>query len=345
MTDSLAGRPAGGCVDVHGHAVPREFMEWALATRLGGTDVRKTDKGSYVVTFPGAPATRPLKPQLLDLDGRPDWLSAQGAAVQLVGPWLDVMGQELEPAAGGEWVRRLNDSLAAAAAGSGGRLRALATMHLADPMAAIRELERCATELGMTGTMVPTDFPGGDLADARYAPVLEAAAALRTPIILHPPTIGPASCVPGMKTWGMVYGRTFDTTMAAARLITAGVFDKHPGVQIVLVHGGGMLPYQFGRLERHMADKAADGGPASAEGALKRFFYDTVLMEPSALRLLAELVGTGRILIGSDYPFVDDKPPLLGAVDQLTMSDGERRAVLRGNAAKLFRLSLEEEHA
>jgi aminocarboxymuconate-semialdehyde decarboxylase len=331
-----------GCIDVHGHGVPRDFMEWAATSLPGGTDVQRTDKGSYVVTFPGARPTRPLKAQLFDLEQRVSWLDAQGAAVQLVGPWLDVMGQELPPDVGGEWVRRLNDSLAAATAGTGGRFRALATMHLADPKAAVAELERCAAELGMTGALVPTDFPVGDLADPEYSVVFEAAAALRMPFILHPPTIGPSSCVAGMKTWGAVYGRLLDTTMAAARLISIGVFDKHPDLQIVLVHGGGMLPFQFGRLERHIADRAVGGGssPASAEGHVKCFYYDTVLMEPSALRLLTELVGTERILIGSDYPFVDDKPPLLGAVGQLTLSDDDRQAVLRENAAALFRVNL-----
>jgi aminocarboxymuconate-semialdehyde decarboxylase len=342
MTDQMT---AGGCVDVHGHGVPRDFMEWACAAQPGGATVTKTDAGSYVVTFPGTAPTRPLKPQLLNLDQRAGWLAAQGAALQLLGPWLDVQGQELDPVAGGEWVTRLNDSLAAAAASSGGQLRALASVHLADPAAAARELERCAAEHAMTGIMIPTDFPGGDLADDRYAPLFEAAAGLRMPIILHPPTTGPSACVPGMKAWGMVYGRTLDTTMLAVRLITARVFDKYPGVQIVLVHGGGMLPYQAGRMQRGMAEKQGGPGPAAAAADLTRFYYDTVLLEPPALRMLAEVAGPGQVLIGSDYPFVDADPPLLGAFRQLTLADADRQAMLRGNADRLFRLNLDREHA
>src|ERR1043166_9230931 len=62
---------------------------------------------------------------------------------------------------------------------------------------------------------------------------------LDVPIMLHPPTAGPASCIPGMDRYGGLYGRLIDSTMAAAQLLMSGIFDRFPNLRIVLVHGGG----------------------------------------------------------------------------------------------------------
>ena len=94
---------------------------------------------------------------------------------QLIAPGLDIHGQELPPADGQEWVRQLNDAIAEQVADSGGRLHAYATLHLADPQAAARELERASAKLKMTGTMLPTSLPAGQLNEARYDALWEAA--------------------------------------------------------------------------------------------------------------------------------------------------------------------------
>ena len=133
-----------GGIDIHAHGVPRQFLEEVRRTGLGGVDVAVADDGGYAVTFPGCKPLRPAAGNMLDFTRRLSWLDEQGMAQQLIGPWLDVHGQELPPAAGQVWVRTLNDAMMQAIAGSGRRLAAHATLHLADPGAAACELERCA---------------------------------------------------------------------------------------------------------------------------------------------------------------------------------------------------------
>ena len=82
-------------IDVHGHGVPRQFLEEVKRTRLGGVDVAPTDKGGYIVTFPGCKPLRPAAGIMLDFANRLGWLDGQGMQQQLIGPWLDVHGQEL----------------------------------------------------------------------------------------------------------------------------------------------------------------------------------------------------------------------------------------------------------
>jgi hypothetical protein len=120
-------------------------------------------------------------------------------------------------------------TMAETVAGSGGRLLAHATLHLAEPKGAARELERCVKTLRMTGCMLPTDLPAGALHEDRYDALWEAAQSLDVPVVLHPLMDGPAACMfqatPRFKN---LYGRTIDTPIVATQLILAGVFDRYP---------------------------------------------------------------------------------------------------------------------
>lgn len=323
-------------IDIHAHGVPQPFLEEVKRTRLGGVEVAAAD-GGYVLTFPGSKPLRPAAGIMLDFTKRLGWLDEQGMHQQLIGPWLDVHGQELPPADGQEWVRQLNDAMAESIAGSGRRLLAHATLHLAEPQAAARELERCTTKLGMTGCMIPTNLPRGELNENRYDALWEAAQSLNIPVVLHPLMDGPAACMfQRLPRFRNLYGRTIDTTITAAQLILAGVFDRFPRLRLVLVHGGGFLPYQTGRLDREFGGK--DGKLPSDH--VKRFYYDTVFMSTPALQLLFSLVGTGQVMIGSDYaagPVERPAPKLTDALDATGIGAAARKSIVRDTAESLFR--------
>jgi aminocarboxymuconate-semialdehyde decarboxylase len=321
-------------IDIHAHGVPRQFLEEVKRTRLGKVDVAAAD-GGYVLTFPGCAPLRPAAGIMIDFTKRLGWLDGQGMSQQLIGPWLDVHGQELPPADGQEWVRQLNDAMAETVSGSARRLLAHATLHLADPQAAARELERCAGKLGMTGCMIPTNLPQGELSENRYDALWEAAQSLDIPVVLHPLMDGPAACMfehtPRFKN---LYGRTIDTTIVATQLILAGVFDRFPRLRLVLVHGGGFLPYQTARLDREFGKN----GKLPSD-TVKRYYYDTVFMSAPALQLLFSLVGTGQVMIGSDYaagPVERPGPKLTESLDAAGIDASARKMIVRDTAESLF---------
>src|SRR5262249_49941794 len=147
-------------------------------------------------------------------------------------------------------------------------------------------------------------------------PLWDAAQGLNVPLVLHPTTESPGQCLfdstPKLK--GLI-GRPLDSTIIAAKLIMNGVFDRFPKLKLVLVHGGGFLPYQTGRMDREI--KGPTGLVASEY--VKRFYFDTCLMSPQALRLLFDLVGTGQVMIGSDYAATSierKSPPLTSSLDK-----------------------------
>jgi aminocarboxymuconate-semialdehyde decarboxylase len=306
-----------------------------MGSGLGRVDVTESD-GKYVLTFPGEKPLRPVAGIMTEFADRLPWLDRQGMVQQMLAPWLDIHGQQLPAPAGQEWVRELNNAMAEAVVPSRGRLLAHAALHLADPAAAARELERTVTQLGLTGCMLPTSFPGGHIAEPRFEPLWEAAEAIGIPLVLHPPTDGPTDPIFGDMPKMRVLGRPFETTITAGQLIVSGVLDRYPRLKIVLVHGGGFLPYQADRL--NSGTRNSGGTPPSEY--VRRFFYDTVLMSPQSLQLLLDVAGAEQIMIGSDYaatPTATGEWPLKGSLDQMDLAPAVRSKIVHDNASAMFK--------
>jgi predicted TIM-barrel fold metal-dependent hydrolase len=132
-------------------------------------------------------------------------------------------------------------------------------------------------------------------------------------------------------------GNMFEDTVALLRLILSGVLDRHPDLKLVCPHLGGTLPYVFGRLEHQM--NVLGRGPrdleCSPQDYLKRIYFDIVSPQPSAMRLLIDIVGTNRLVFGSDYPWVQPSA-ILDALKSLNLDSAKMTAILHGNAEMLF---------
>jgi len=156
--------------------------------------------------------------------------------------------------------------------------------------------------------------------------------------VLHPPTTGPAGAIPDSAEFGNLWHRLIDTTLVASRLILAGVLDRHPRLKLVLVHGGGFLPFQTGRFDRSFETGAHPTAEAKSKPSdyVRQFYYDTCVMSAPAIRLLADLAGADRVVVGSDYPFPIGDPDPVGAVQRAGLSDSATEQVTTTNAAGLL---------
>ena len=131
----------------------------------------------------------------------------------------------------------------------------------------------------------------------------------------------------------------YDSTVTVGSLIFSGVLDRFPNLKIILSHGGGFMPYQIGRFDRIYRNLESPETPAQPPSAyLNRFWYDTVVHLPAALRFLQGLVGTERILLGTDYPFPVDDPTPLQNIQEAGFSADEVADISGGNAQRLFKL-------
>ena len=235
----------------------------------------------------------------------------------------------------------LNEYLADQVRDSGGRLHALASVHLADPSSAAAEMERAVKDLGLCGVVLSTDPVPAELTASAVDEVWAAAADLGVPVVLHPDVCGPSSCMYAPDDIGHInaFARVIDSTLLAVRLVQRGVLDRHPGLTLVLVHGGGFLPYQAARIARALEIQSlgANGAQdADLLGYLRRFYYDTVLMGRTAVEMLVEEFGAEHVVLGSDYPFAIGDPDPVGTVTRTRISDEAKARILGENAQTLF---------
>jgi aminocarboxymuconate-semialdehyde decarboxylase len=143
----------------------------------------------------------------------------------------------------------------------------------------------------------------------RFAEFWAAAEETGAVVFIHPTT---RVTLPDYYLWNTV-GNPLETTVAAAHMVMAGVMERHPGLRVVLAHGGGALVPLRGRM-RHahsfqpQARSALNEDPVDS---IKRFWFDTITHDADVLRELADFVGEDRLLLGSDHPFdMADPDPL-----------------------------------
>jgi aminocarboxymuconate-semialdehyde decarboxylase len=313
-------------VDIHAHVIPEPIIALARARRLFGVEQRDG------TLFHPEGFRAPLGDDFFDADvilARMDEAEIDVSILSL-SPTLFFYGQPASDAVA--FARTANAAIASLVARSE-RLLGLAHLPMQDPAAAVRELQRAVEDLGFCGALIGTSVDQTPLDAEHVLPVLEAAERLRVPLILHPYFVGPK---PGLEPFYFTntIGNPLDTTIAAARLVHSGVLGRLPGLNVILVHGGGYLPYQLGRFD-HAFRARPETRELIAEPPgryIRRFWIDTLTHSDPALEFLAKLVGSDRLLVGSDLPYdMADRYPL--ARLRRVGLDGN---ALGSNAQKLF---------
>ncbi len=323
-------------IDFHNHYYPPEYVE-ALKTSQSVVKVTYDDEGNPCVHYPGD--YNILVPGHRDLDYRQRVLERHGVDTQVL--TFTTPGVHVEPADRAvRLARQINDAFAKAARGRDGRFAALATLPLNDPAASVAELERAMKDLRLPGAMVFSNVNHVALADERFAPLWKKADDLGAVIYIHP--TDPAGVEAMLDYWLMpLVGFLMDTTLAASRLVFAGVVDRHPNIRWVLTHMGGAIPYLAERLDRGyraFADCRQHISRPPSE-YLRTFYYDTVNFNPDAVAFAITFAGADRILAGSDYPHqIGSIPLMVQTIRDLGVTDDVKRKIFGGNAARLLGL-------
>ena len=321
-------------VDFHNHFYPPAYLD---ALRAGPSSVRvSVDRdGNPVLYYPGD--YNVAVPGHRDIAYRQQVLDEEGVDLQVL--TLTTPGTHVEePARAAELARLVNDAFAAIARERAGRFTALATLPLNDPAASVVELRRAVRDLGLRGAMVFSNVNGVALADARYEPLYAAADELEAVLHIHP--THPVGVEAMQEYWLMpLVGFPWDTTLAAAQLVFAGVPERYPRIHWVLGHLGGAIPYIAERLDRgYRAFRECRAHiPRPPSEYLRRFYLDTVNFDPEALGLAIAFAGADHLLAGSDYPhMIGSIPAMLASIRGLDIAEADKTAILGGNAERLL---------
>jgi aminocarboxymuconate-semialdehyde decarboxylase len=323
-------------IDTHAHFTPQPMLG-ALKNdvdKFPSVELLAKD-GTYQLAFAGGSPTRPLSPKLRDADQRLEWMDGQSIDAQVTGGWLDSFGYELPAKEGASWSRFLNEFMMKGTEGID-RLTPLATVPLQNGKLAAAVLEE-AMGAGFAGVMIGTQPHGtaGNLDDPDLDPFWETASSLGATIYLHP-MFGCGD--PRLFDYDMMnaVGRGVDTTTAVSRLLFSGHFLKYPGLNFILSHGGGAIPYVLGRLARN--HDIHPGEFADPLDGFKTLYFDSVLFDPETLKFLCQSAGTDKIVLGSDYPFPIGDPDPAKVVTDACLGEPATKMILGETAARLFHM-------
>ncbi len=246
-----------------------------------------------------------------------------------------------------ELASRANEALAGIVADHPARFGGFAALPMQDPLAAAAELERCVTEYGFKGALVNgfSDVDGGGALyydDARFDPLWERLVALDVPFYLHPrnPHASQRLIYEGRpELLGPTWAFAVETGTHALRLITSGLFDRHPDLTLIIGHQGEFLPFALPRLAQRMSHLKHVRLEKSPTEYLRENFYITTSGNSHTASLIGLLleVGADRLLFAADYPFEEMAD---GATwfDSVPISEPDREKIGRMNAVRLFGL-------
>ncbi len=323
-------------IDFHNHFYPPEYVK-ALETGPSNIKVTYDDDGNPLLHYPGD--YNILVPGHRDIDFRAQVLEEAGVNKQII--TFTTPGTHIElPQRSVELAQMVNDSFARIVQEHRDRFAALATLPLNDPAASVTELERAFAKLGFKGVMMFSNVNGTALSDERFWPLYEKADELKAVFYIHPSF--PVGVEAMTDYWLMpLIGFTFDTTLAAAKLVFSGVVEKFPGITWVLGHLGGAIPYLAERLDRgyHAFKECRENISHPPSEYLKEFYYDTVNFDINALQLAIDFAGTDHLVAGSDYPHqIGSLKKMKDSIHQLHISLKEKAKIYSENAARLLGL-------
>ena len=274
-------------------------------------------------------------------------MDATGIARQIVSMTAPGV-QVFDPDTGTALARSYNDQLAEAIRRYPDRLTGLAAIAPQDPACAAKELERGVRLLGLKGAIINSHTQGEYLDDPKFWSIFEAAESLDVPVYLHPTTPSAAMIAPFKEAGldGAVFGFGVETGLHMLRIITGGVFDRFPKLQIAVGHLGEALPYWMFRID-FMHGRMVEAGrhPRVRKLAKKpsdylkeNFYYTTSGMAwGPVIRFAQSVLGMDRVLYAMDYPY-QFVPEEVQVTDDLAISEADKELMYRRNAERVFHL-------
>jgi aminocarboxymuconate-semialdehyde decarboxylase len=298
-------------------------------------------------------------PVMLDLEQRFRVMDEFGEYAQVFSLATPSIEAFATPEQSPEIARIANDGMAEIAAAHPDRFPGfVAALPMNHPDAAVREIER-ALSIGARGIQIHTNINGRPLDDPALLPIFEAMAGADLPIWIHPSrgaSFADYATEPQSKLemW-WVFGWPYETSVAMARIVFAGYFDRWPNLKIITHHMGGMAPYFAGRIGPGLDQLGARTEDEDLTVYLKRlekrpfdyfkmFYADTALFgAPDAMQCGLSFFGADHVLFSSDMPFDPEKGPSfirasIRDVERLPISDADREKIYAGNARRLLRL-------
>jgi aminocarboxymuconate-semialdehyde decarboxylase len=327
-------------VDVHAHLVPKGWPELSAACGGGsGWPWLRMDSERSAMLMVGEAEFRPVGVEAWDPAARLADLTADQVDLQVVSPTPLFFSYHRPARQALAAARIFNDLALECVAGAADRLVPFCQVPLQDPDAACAELDRCLAA-GHAGVEIGNHVGDRDLDDPGVVTFLQHCAAAGAPVFVHPWDM-PSG--PRLDRWmaRWLVGMPAETHLSILAMIMGGVFDRVPeSLRICFAHGGGSFPFWLGRADNawHRRAEVVRGASSRPPSHYRnRFYVDTVVLGPAALRLLLDTLGEDRVVLGSDYPYPLGERPVGRAVREAGfLTPGQRTKLLSANPLRFL---------
>lgn len=327
--------------DIHCHFFPQAFLDEARkANNPFRASIERGSDGRERLICAGSfdhPLTSDFyeaERMLQDMDARQVQMAAISAAPPTLSYWADAASAQ-------ELAARMNWSIAERVKLYPDRFVGLGTVPLQDITASIAEAQRAVRDLGLAGFQIGSNVGGKNLNHPAFFPFFETIAELDVPLFVHPYLPAGEERMQDHYLHNLV-GMVAETGLAIASVIYGGVLERLPNLKLCFAHAGGVYPYIVGRNDHGYQvrqKECREAIPHPPSHYFRQLYFDSITFHPLTLRYLSDLVGSERIVIGSDYPF-DMGPfqPVDEILNNPYLSDQERQQICGQNAASLFGL-------
>ena len=328
-------------IDMHAHFFPQVTREEAAAldaARAPWLAVEGDGRRGQIMV-----ADKPFRPvyqPLWDPAARIAEMDEQAVDVQIVGATPILFGYAYEASRTATWARRMNDLALTHCAHDPNRLKALAQVPLQDLELACREASRAKAD-GHVGVQIGNHLDKRDLDDAHLVDFLTHCANDGIPVLVHPWDMMTDG---RMKKWMMPWlvAMPAETQLGILSLILSGAFERiPPTLKLCFAHGGGSFAFLLGRVENawQCRDIVRQDCPRPPSSYVDRFSVDSAVFDPRSLRLLTEVMGVERVMLGSDYPFPLGEQKIGALVaESAWLDDAQKARICAGNAQDFFGL-------
>src|SRR5215475_8276847 len=329
-------------IDIHAHLVPggawraaEAGKDWHGYRHESGDGPGVFVGGGRRIGFTSPKVRFTPEERLADMDG-------QGVDMQVLSIHTPFFGYHLPGEQGRALAREVNDEIAGMVRGWPQRFAGLATLPMQDVGAAIAELERAVTTLGLKGAELDTAVNGENWDAPKFLPFFKAAEAMGAVLFYHPqPFHNFMTERAPLYRLNNSLGVIVEDAIVVAVLILGGILEACPRLKICVAHGGGPACYAMGRLDRAWQTRfeGPQRVPQPPSAYQRRLYYDSEVGNEAALRFLLDQVGADRVVLGSDWPFVPWHPsPVTWLEGLATITAEEKERILGRNLAALLGL-------
>ena len=328
-------------IDIHTHFIPKNLPDLEMKYGYGGFVRLEHHRPCCAKMIVNGDSFREIKHNCWDPVVRIQECDASGVKVQVLSPIPILFSYWARPHDALDLSRIVNDEIAQVCSNHPKRFVGLGTVPLQAPELAIRELERCVTELGLVGVEIGTHVNNWNFYDEHLFPFFEAAEKLGAAIFVHPWDMMAKERMP--KYWlPWLVGMPAESSLAICSMIFGGIFERLPKLRVAFAHGGGAFPATIGRIEHAHTmrpDLCAVDNPVNPRDYIGRFYVDSIVHDRRYFQYLLDLFTPSCIAMGSDYPFpLGELQPGKMIETHNNLSEADRQRLLSGTALEWLNL-------